>query len=324
MDAQLREILRRLAVDAPDIYEMLMLMLSGSLTRAELVQYARSIANLALDSGFPSDIMRALAMILRILGLRMPSLEPTGTIISGGTAAGSNAAVGGAAAGDAVAGGAAAGDAAAGAAAGDAAGAAAGGAAMTVGAALFLLFALGVLSYRVYNELTQEIDVGSEGGVPCAGTTSGKTMALSPREIVTSNWKGRKASMQSAIDEARKDCLRLYKNCDGLCPGPLTCKPVLAVQSIYQWSSFPWFTTYTRIIYTCPCICVEPNGYWGQWDWSELPDAAKDDWKKLGWNADNWDGEPPGSASKSWRELSEEERNAAQSLGYNQTSWDMK
>ena len=300
MDAALREILRELAVDAPEVYHWLMRMLSGAYSRGELKAIARGIVEMARNHPARTQILRALAMILRSLGLgTMPSLAPAGTVIAGGTAGGAPS--GGAAA----AGGASA--------------------AMTIGVALVMLLALGILTYRIYNELTQEIDVGSEGGIPCAFDTKlGQVMAHSLREIVVDTWRGRKASMQLAIDKARKDLLRFWKDCvdkSKCCPEGQTCKPVLAVVEIKQWSKFPYITTFTRITFTIPCICVEPNGYWYQWDWEELPDSAKEHWNALGWDKDNWEGAPPESGGISWEKLTEKERDAAKALGYDKQSW---
>jgi hypothetical protein len=301
MDAALQALLRELALEAPEVYAQLMKILHGAYSKAEKKTLARMVIEWARNHGSSGKILRALAMILRSIGITAPSAwfaTPGTTIAAGGAAAGTT-----------------------GTATGGAAGGAAG--AMTLGAALFLLLSIGVMTYRIYDEINQEIDTGSAFGAPCSKGKLSKLMANGVREYTVDNWAGRKDSMQEAIDTAWGDAIRLRENCDGKCPPPFKCFPTVAVQEIEQWANFPYNTTYTRIIFTLPCICVEPDMWWNQFSWHVLPDAEKEIWAKLGWNQDNWDSEePPASENKTWRELSDNERAAANALGYGADAWD--
>ena len=301
MDVALRTLLRELALEVGDeIYDWLLRLLHGSYSRAEQKTIARTIVELARGHPAFDKIMRALAMILRILGIPMPSLAPAGTVV-GGTAAG-GAAAGGTGTG----------------------GAAAGGAGMTLGAALFMLAAIGVMSWRIYEEVTQEIDSGDVFGIPCSGGRLSKLMAQGLREHTVSNWQGRKDSMQDAIDAAWADAIRLRDNCDGTCPPGLKCLPSVAIQEIEQWAHFPYNTTYTRILFTLPCFCMLADDWWNQFRWDMLPEDVQNLWQGLGWEADSWEGEtePPKSSGKKFSELNAAEREAARALGYDETGWD--
>ncbi len=244
MDAEWRELIREIRQIAPDIADWLERMWNGGYSIAELKTLARSLLDMARQHGasLAALVARALALLARAGRIPGNALGPILKAFfgqgAGATAAG-GAATGGAATGSTAAGGAAAGGAA------------------TVGAALLLLLALGWLSYRVYNELTAEIDPGDGGGTPCGVGVTGEAMALLPRELTTNSIWGRKASMQQAIDEAYADAERLSVNCTGGCRGGYKCKASVAVQEIEQWSTFPWFSTYTRILYTCPCFCLK-------------------------------------------------------------------
>ncbi|GEM_PF-3829148 len=297
MDAALQALLRELALEAPEVYAQLMKILHGAYSKSEKKVLARMIIEWARNHGSAGKILRALAMILRSIGIAAPSswFAASGTTIAGGGATTGTT----------------------GAAAGGTAGA------MTLGAALFLLLSIGVMTYRIYDELNQEIDSGSAFGAPCSKGKLSKLMATGIREHTVDNWAGRKDSMQEAIDTAWTEAIRLRNNCDGQCPPPFKCFPTVAIQELEQWAHFPYNTTYTRIIYTLPCICVQPNMWWNQFRWNVLPDADKKIWGKLGWSAENWDSEDgPPSESKDWSELSDNERTAATKLGYGQESWD--
>ena len=75
MDVALRTLLRELALEVGDeIYDWLLRLLHGSYSRAEQKTIARTIVELARGHPAFDKIMRALAMILRILGIPMPSL----------------------------------------------------------------------------------------------------------------------------------------------------------------------------------------------------------------------------------------------------------
>lgn len=238
MDVQCREALRKLQQDCPKVAEWAARLLDGEYTPGEVRALVPSLIDMAKEHGL--DCLRALLIILRCVAAKFPKLWRA---ISGGTAA-AEAGAAGATGGTATTGGTAAG------------GAAAGGAAFWA-SLLFLLFAVGFLTWRVLNELLSDLNLGEEGVMPCGGVGGlGAIMALSPREITTSSMWGRKASLQAAYDEAEADCQRLSGNCTGTCPTGMTCKAVVAVQSVEQWSTFPWFFTYTRLIYTCPCYCV--------------------------------------------------------------------
>lgn len=238
MDVQCREALRTLQRDCPKVAEWTVRLLDGEYTPGEVRALVPSLIEMAKEHGL--DCLRALLIILRCVAAKFPKLWRA--ISVGTTAAGAGAA--GATGGTATTGGTAAG------------GAAAGGAAFWA-SLLFLLFALGFLTWRVLNELLADLDIGTQGVMPCSGTGGlNDIMALSPREITTSSMWGRKASLQAAYDEAEADCQRLSGNCTGTCPPGMTCKAVVAVQSVEQWSTFPWFFSYTRLIYTCPCYCV--------------------------------------------------------------------
>lgn len=246
MDAEWRELIREIRQIAPDIADWLERMWNGGYSAAELKTLARSLLDMARQRGaaLAALVARALALLARAGRIPGKALGPILKAFFGQGAGAGAVGAGGSAAGGTATGGTAAG------------GAAAGGAA-TVGAALLLLLALGWLSYRVYNELTAEIDSGDGGGTPCGVGATGEAMALLPRELTTSSMWGRKASMQQAIDEAYVDAQRLSVNCTGACGAGCKCKASVAVQEIEQWSTFPWFSTYTRILYTCPCLCLK-------------------------------------------------------------------
>lgn len=245
MDVQCREALRTLQRDCPKVAELAARLLDGEYTAGEIRSMVPSLIDMAKEHG--TDCLRALLIILRCVAAKFPQLiKALRASTAGAAATGTGATAGGAAAGGGTA---ASGGATAG-------GAAAGGAAFWA-SLLFLLFALGFLTWRVLNELLAELDIGTQGVMPCTGEGKlGNLMALLPREIVTSSMWGRKASFQAAYDEAEADCQRLASNCSGTCPPGMACKPVVAIQSVEQWSSFPWFVSYTRLIYTCPCYCV--------------------------------------------------------------------
>lgn len=297
MDEALRAILREIAREAPEIAELLEQMLrNGGISEQMKRKLAQSIVELARGSPIADKIMRALAMILRILGLPQPSLLPGGAVVGGAAAEGT--ATAGAA---------------------EAGGAAAGGAGMTIAAALFMLLAIGVLTWRVYRELTAEIDVGTASGPPCSASRTGEIMALMPRELVTSAWTGRVDSLQAAIDEAWTEAIRMRGNCDGKCPPGRECMPVVAIQDVEQWSTFPYNTTYTRLLYTLPCFCVLPDAWWAQFKWAMLPDDVKALWERLGLDEDGWEEGP--KDRKPWHKLGRKEREAAEALGYDEESW---
>lgn len=241
MDVQCREALRKLQQECPKVAEWATRLLNGEYTPGEVRSLVPSLIEMAKEHGF--DCLRALLIILRCVAAKFPQLwRALSAGTTGTTATGAGAA--GATGGTATTGGTAAG------------GAAAGGAAFWA-SLLFLLFALGFLTWRILNELLSDLDIGTQGVMPCSGTGGlNDIMALSPREIVTSSMWGRKASLQAAYDEAEADCQRLSGNCSGTCPPGMTCRAVVAVQSVEQWSTFPWFFSYTRLIYTCPCYCV--------------------------------------------------------------------
>ena len=241
MDVQCREALRKLQQECPKVAEWATRLLNGEYTPGEVRSLVPSLIEMAKEHGF--DCLRALLIILRCVAAKFPQLwRALAAGTTGTTATGAGAA--GATGGTATTGGTAAG------------GAAAGGAAFWA-SLLFLLFALGFLTWRILNELLSDLDIGTQGVMPCSGTGGlNDIMALSPREIVTSSMWGRKASLQAAYDEAEADCQRLSGNCSGTCPPGMTCRAVVAVQSVEQWSTFPWFFSYTRLIYTCPCYCV--------------------------------------------------------------------
>lgn len=253
MDAEWRELIREIRAIAPEIADWLEKMWNGGYSAAELKTLARALLDMARQGGgyLAGLVARALAILIRagrvpgraigpLLDALFKSAAAEGGTIAGGTAAG-------------VEGGAAAGGAGA---TGGAGGGAAAGGAMTVGAALFLLFALGFLTYRVYNELTAEIDPGDGGGKPCGVGKLGEAMALLPRELTTDSMWGGKASLQQAIDEAYADARRMSSNCTGGCGGGKKCQPTVAVMEVEQWSTFPYLSTYTRLVYTTPCMCL--------------------------------------------------------------------
>lgn len=306
MDADLRELLRAIRAVAPEIADWLERLWRGGYSRGEQRALARSIAEASRHyPGLTDKILRALAMILRALGIPMPTLGAGGAVVAGG----------GSVAGGTVGGGTVTG----GTAGGTAAGAGGAGAAVTIGAALFMLLAIGVLTYRVYRELNAEIDAGDASGSPCSGGSAAELMATLPRELQTSAWSGRTDSLQQAIDEAWTDAARMRDNCGGRCPPGRHCMPVVAIQEVDQWSHFPWNTTYTRIIYTLPCFCVLPHAYWARFRWDMLPEDDRRLWEALGRNEDNW-GEDLGDR-KPWDELSREQRAAAEALGFDDASW---
>ena len=249
MDVQCREAMRALQQHCPKVAEWAARMLDGEYSAGEIKSMVPGLIDMAKEHGV--DCLRAFLIILRCIAAKFPKLwraiaagqaaaTATSTGAAGGTAAGG--AAGGTAAGGSTTGGTAAG------------GAAAGGAAFWA-SLLFLLFALGFLSWRVLNELYADLDIDGEGVMPCVGGPHAATLALMPRELTTGSMWGRKASLQAAIDEANADAERLSSNCTGTCPGGMTCRAVVAVQSVEQWSTFPWFVSYTRLIYTCPCYC---------------------------------------------------------------------
>ncbi len=302
MDADLRELLRAIRAVAPEIADWLERLWRGGYTRGEQRALARSIAEASRHyPGLTDKILRALAMILRALGVPMPTLGAGGAVVAGGGTVGGGT-VGGGTAG------------------GTAAGAGGAGLGMTIGAALFMLMAIGVLTYRTYRELNAEIDVGDASGSPCSGGNAAELMATLPRQLQTSAWSGRTDSMQQAIDEAWTDAARMRDNCGGRCPPGRHCMPVVAIQEIDQWSHFPWNTTYTRITYTLPCFCVLPDAYWAQFRWDMLPQGDQRLWEALGRNEDNWD-DGGQRERKPWDQLSREERAAADALGFDETSW---
>ena len=102
------------------------------------------------EHGF--DCLRALLIILRCVAAKFPQLwRALSAGATGTTATGAGAA--GATGGTATTGGTAAG------------GAAAGGAAFWA-SLLFLLFALGFLTWRILNELLSDLDIGTQGVMP--------------------------------------------------------------------------------------------------------------------------------------------------------------
>lgn len=237
MDVQCREALRALQQHCPKVAEWAARLLDGEYSAGEIRSILPSLIDMAKEHG--TDCLRALLIVLRCVAAKFPQLVKALRAGSAGAAASGTGAAGGTAASGGAAG-----------------GAAAGGAAFWA-SLLFLLFALGFLTWRVLNELLAELDIGTQGVMPCAGEGKlGSMMAILPREIVASSMWGRKASFQAAYDEAEADCQRLAGNCSGTCPPGMTCRPVVAIQSVEQWSRFPWFVTYTRLIYTCPCYCV--------------------------------------------------------------------
>lgn len=326
MDAELRALIREIAAHAPEIANWLDQLWRGGLGPSRQIALAGTIAELArLYPGIMLEIMRALAMIMRINAIPAAALTPGGTVVTGGAVVAADAAAGGAAAGTAAAGGAA--TATSGGAAAVAGGTVttttttttAAGAGMTAGAALFLLFAIGVLTYRVYRELTQELDIGDAGGTPCTANKLGELMATLPREVTVDAWSGRKDSFQKAIDEAWTEALRMRSNCAGSCAGPRKCMPIVAIRDWDQWSTFPYNTTYTNLIYTLPCFCVLPVEYWAQFKWHVFPEDVAKLWRRTGIDEDGWD--ERGSMPRPWSDLDADGREAAGELGFDADSW---
>lgn len=66
------------------------------------------------------------------------------------------------------------------------------------------------------------------------------------------------------------------------------------------------------------------NGFWEQFDWTDLTAAEQAAWGALGWDKASWQGEAeaPASEAKAWGELTDSEREAAERLGYYQEYWD--
>ena len=104
MDAALRELLRQLAIDAPEAYTWLQRMLSGQYSRGELRALARHIIALARNHPAKAQILRALAMILRLFGVSLSSLGSAFGGTAAGGAAGGTATFGGTAGGTTIGG----------------------------------------------------------------------------------------------------------------------------------------------------------------------------------------------------------------------------
>ena len=208
MDAELQQLLREIEAEVPDTAQALRMLLSGGMSGALGSGWIRAIAESIVEMarrlppGVADKILRALAMILRVLGRQMPTFF--GGALTGGAAGGAAAGAGGAAAGSG-----------AGTAVGTglqiapgAAEAGAAGAGVTIGAAVFMLFAIGVMTYRTYRELTAELGVGERYALldgPGKRTVGGYSphadhlcMVRPDRQPETGNWRSMDQRCQNA------------------------------------------------------------------------------------------------------------------------------
>jgi hypothetical protein len=319
MDAELQQLLREIEAEVPDTAQALRTLLSGGMSGALGSGWIRAIAESIVEMarrlppGVADKILRALAMILRVLGRQMPTFF--GGALTGGAAGGAAAGAGGAAAGSG-----------AGTAVGTglqiapgAAEAGAAGAGVTIGAAVFMLFAIGVMTYRTYRELTAELGVGDASGTPCSTGRGGELWAAIPHTLTTYAWSGQTDSLKQAISEAWTNAARMRSNCEGRCTPGRHCLPIVAIRDVQQSSTFPWAITYTHLVYTLPCFCVNPDEYWAQFRWDMLPDEDKPLWEELGRNEGNWN---EGTRERAaWAGLDREQRSAAERLGFDEASW---
>ena len=106
----------------------------------------------------------------------------------------------------------------------------------------------------IYGEVTTEIPE-SAGGPPCGmSTKEGRAMATVNR-AVTVRAIGRRSSLKKAIDTAQEMCDDDSGNCKGKCEDGRECVPMVSLQDFEQWWRVFWTTT--RIVFRCPCECVE-------------------------------------------------------------------
>jgi hypothetical protein len=70
-------------------------------------------------------------------------------------------------------------------------------------------------------------------------------------------------------------------------------------------------------------VNVTPEGFFGEWDWEELPPKIVKAAKALGYTQTIWEEDrgDPSAFEKYWKELTSEEREAAKALGYTDNSW---
>eukprot|EP00557_Chaetoceros_sp_GSL56_P013017 CAMPEP_0176479434 /NCGR_PEP_ID=MMETSP0200_2-20121128/1740_1 /TAXON_ID=947934 /ORGANISM="Chaetoceros sp., Strain GSL56" /LENGTH=73 /DNA_ID=CAMNT_0017875483 /DNA_START=123 /DNA_END=344 /DNA_ORIENTATION=+ len=69
--------------------------------------------------------------------------------------------------------------------------------------------------------------------------------------------------------------------------------------------------------------CSSSGPKYEEYDWVELPVAAKQAAEKLGYDKKKWDGGKPGAYDDyDWDELTDEQRKAAAILGYDEATWD--
>lgn len=140
------------------------------------------------------------------------------------------------------------------------AGGAAGGAAAGVVLVEVLVVLVAVIAViaaviSIYGEVTTELEEAA-GGPPCGmSTKEGIAMATVSR-AVTVRAIGTRTSLNKAIRKAQELCDADAGNCKGKCPDGSECKPLVSVQEWEQWWRFFWTTT--RIVFRCPCECVEP------------------------------------------------------------------
>jgi hypothetical protein len=69
---------------------------------------------------------------------------------------------------------------------------------------------------------------------------------------------------------------------------------------------------------------AKPEIDWDDYDWEELSRSQEANWRALGWNPSNWEGDSaePETEEKIWNALTSKEQKAARALGYTKSSWD--
>jgi hypothetical protein len=240
----LEELLRLIRQLPPDLQDVFRRLLDGTLPVGPplLVDLLRRLIATAADRGV---IIRILWLLARLGRLSPAVLEAALAEAQAGAVAGGAAT--GAAEGAGAAGG-------AGAAAGG--GTAAGGAAVAATIASILIAVLAILyaTWSIYSEATTELELPPDGP-PCGlATPEGRAMATVDRAITVSAI-GSRTSLNKAIRLAQESCEADAANCTGQCAGGKRCWPAASVQSWEQWYRVFWTTT--RIVFRCPCGCVE-------------------------------------------------------------------
>lgn len=120
--------------------------------------------------------------------------------------------------------------------------------------AMIAIIAVAAAVISIYGEVTTELEE-SPGGPPCGMSTKAGISMATVNRAVTVRAIGTRTSLNKAIRRAQELCDEDGGNCTGKCPDGSECKPLVSVQEWESWWRVFWTTT--RIVFRCPCECVE-------------------------------------------------------------------